>query len=512
MRKIVILFAVFVPWILASCYQDKGNYDYGFRTDITVDLDSSYTKVSLQDTLDIIVHPMPEDDYEYLWLLSGTSLDLDTLGTEPHLQWKVNMPQGQYDLYLQLTSKSDGYVRLFSSKLWVTSDYSDGWFVLKEQEGATELDFYSLKTDGGVVRNILVNAVGRKMSGQAGDMALVLGVYLPNPDNAFIQENLLWMNSTEDAWLLRVSDMSVYRDYSEMFYGDAPAERPIWCMAYGYRGNLICSGKDVFYANNQGFTTLQAGMPLEYKKEKEIGGYGFWDSYGGYYFYDEANQRFLAASSNGSAITFETKQDETGTYLVDVNNTGCSMLYMGINDPKNSKQAYALMKNETGENYVYILNVNQSLGWGVPYNPITEVWEMNSQYVNEATHFAIHASLPYIYYTDATGERIHYYDIIGNSEVTDAISFPSGEKVTFMKALFFKPTNGEGGFEQFVVATEKDGHYKIYLYDLPAGKPTTEPQILEGEGKVSSVQRISKTMSQNSSPLMSGNCGIGLFN
>lgn len=508
--KIRIIFLIgLVLTALGACYQDKGNYDYISRPDITVDLDSSYTVVALKDTLDITVNPSPNDEYEYLWLARGTRIEFDTLGKDAHLRWKVNLPQGQYDLYLQLTSKKDGYLRVFQSDLWVTSNYSDGWFILKEQNGETDLDFHSTSDSGEVIENILENAIGKKMHGRAGDMSLLTSRSLPNPEGSFIYENLLWMNSQDETWLVRTNDMSLYHDYSQMFYGEAPAEKPLWFMAYGYRGDLLCNKQGVYYGNNQGTSTLQFGMPLDYEKESEIGGYGFLDQIGGYYFYDEKNQRFLAASQTGSPLIFETKQSESGEFLVDVNNTGCSMLYMGINTPE-SERAYALMW-DGNRHYIYTLSVNGNISWAVPYNPIIDVKTLNNNKLNESTHFAIHASLPYIYYTDASGERVHYYDILGRSFVENAIELPAGEKVSFMKALFFKPANGEGAFDKFVVATEKDGHYKVYLYDMPAGKPTTAPQILEGNGKVSSIQRVCKTMTSFSSSKMSGNFGIGLF-
>ena len=511
MKKAIVLFFGLWVTMFYACYEDKGNYDYTEREEIYVDLAPSMTVESGVSVLDFTVNPTPAGEYDYLWLLqkNGVSFNFDTIGREQHLYWEANISEGQYTLYLKVTSQKDGYSRLFPMRIWATSDYSDGWFVLKGIDGMTDLDFHSAAS--GKIVDIFDRMLGGRMPGMAGDLSLSLGTsWQPEEGEARHGVNMLWACSSEDAWLVDFTEMVKLREWTDMFMDGQKDERPLFNMIWGYRGMLLCTDKNAYFVNNQGPIIGQFGLSFDLGTNGMMPGNSAIQCFDGYYLYDEKNQRFLAATnSGGSVITFDSEREDGQAPPKDVNATGCSMLYMGI-CKASDKEFYAVM--EDGNNrFVYTLSIPRWLFMGPYWNPIERVASVTGKKLNEATIFAIHSTKSYIYYNDASGERVHYYDVKANQEVTDVFHFP-GERITFMKALYYDAINANewDKFDKFVIATEKDGHYKIYLYEMVDGKPDTSNtlQVLEGEGSVSSVQRISKTMNNMISKFLPGNFGI----
>ena len=231
----------------------------------------------------------------------------------------------------------------------------------------------------------------------------------------------------------------------------------------------------------------------------------------GFYIFDRLNQRFIALTSNGREVTFLSERENGEPMLVDVNHTGTDLCYMGVNKC-DSEMFYAVMEDETAR-YIYTVNI-YPLYFGPYWNPISKVVSVSGKKLNEATLFAVHSTLPYIYYNDAAGDVVHYYDVAANKEVTNVLRFP-GERITFMKDLFYDATgnNVSESYDKFAIATEKNGHYKVYLYDMLNGRPdiSKNPEILEGEGWVSSMTRARKSMNAYTAKNVSGNFGVGMI-
>lgn len=69
------------------------------------------------------------------------------------------------------------------------------------------------------------------------------------------------------------------------------------------------------------------------------------------------------------------------------------------------------------------------------------------------------------------------------------MNIPANEKITYMEHVLYEfGTNIDIWFDYMVVATESNGKYKIYRYDVSGEnlKPTSEP-IISGDGCVKKV-------------------------
>ena len=508
MRNIIIfLICCCACNIFISCYEDKGNYNYTDRGDITLEgWEEKHTVISLSDTLDITPQLFHPEGYDYLWLLYNeqASFDYDTIGRDYRLVWPVNEPQGNYKLLLKVTARSDGYSQLFYANVVITSDFSNGWFVLKSQNGETDIDFFTLKAER--FTNLLSQSTGRKLTGEAQGISLAPNFALLNSSGEVTWgASILYVLSKEDCWMVNLADMSVIRDFSEMFFSSAmEKEKPKTLVAPDASAMYLFTDHNAHHANTQGSGTGQFGMAFNFKKDVETGNYAI-RKQPGTIFYDQKNFRFLGVTYSGTAIIFSEDPKVAGVIPpVLMNNTGCKMEYMGINKWA-SEFFYALMSNANKtEKYVYTMYAPEIPHWQAEdqrkmgeYNLIYAVDTLKAgSEITEATLFAISSNLPYIYCNTPSGNAVHYYDIKGKCMEKNIFPIPAGEKITYMKSWYYDASEEDGKFDKFVIATENDGHYKVYLYDLLAGKPhpDKEPQILTGEGAIKAIQPIRSSM------------------
>lgn len=518
-----ILWIVGVLFFCASCYDDKNDYNYTERENIEVQWEESYSRIGYNSMLEIDPQLTPKDEYEYTW-----RLDQDTISTDPVLAWPVNVPEGSYQLSLWVKSKTDGLPRTFYTRLFVTTYFSDGWLLAKTIDGQTDMDFVRSSSDK--VEDVLLHRVGHRMEGVRGNVTVAPGVTFVSPiTEEKATQNLCWLGSTKDAWVITLSDMTFQRDYATMFYDGEPDGMPLLCTYKGYGGACLLRKNSVYWLSSQGPTDWKY-IPkiLPDKQEPEFAN-SVVQCANVFYFYDQRNQRFLFGDGNCNIFAFVSERKDGMLPPVDVNHTGCRLCYMGVNkfyctssdapawDMNRTTYGnfYAVMKDDISH-YIYTVSVAANV-WSAPYyNPIEAVVEMKSEKVKEATRFAIHSSLPFIYYNDASGNMVHSYDILAGMERPNVITFPAGEKITFMKALYFDRMryldNSEDVFDKFVVATVQDGHYKVYFYDMDGYAPDTskQPEVFEGVGEVTSISRICKTIGTGTQ-YTSGNFGLGDF-
>ena len=152
--KIRYIFSVIIiSFLYASCYDDKGNYDYVDFTDVIIkDIEDSYNAVSFQDTLRITPDiELDHGQFEYLWMINeayvGTQyieIKWDTIGKEKTLVYPVSLPNGNYEITLKATDSETEYSVFYNTQLIVKTEFSLGFYVLKETEdGLTEVDLHT---------------------------------------------------------------------------------------------------------------------------------------------------------------------------------------------------------------------------------------------------------------------------------------------------------------------------------------------------------------------------------
>lgn len=497
---------VLFSYVLLSCYEDKGNYDYTGNEKITIEnIEEWYTKTAYQQILTIEpdVSSSLDGELEYTWYLYMNSYDnkADTISRTLDLVFPVDIPQGEYKLTLGVKNKKTLFTEYSSTRLSVVTDFSLGWYVQKEINGNTELDLH--KMTGEVSENLIEKTQDKLLSGKPISFN-VIGGFRTIIDNKQLTINALSLVSETDILLLSTIDMSLIYNHDNLFF------RPNSKDEKSYR--MFTNRKYVGYISTEGFyyQAMNApagsgkfGSPLKMSDGSQValGNHFIYtnSSYCSGMMYDDLNQRFLGLQYNGSFFKFSEKDASDKPMDDSPNGTGCKILYLGRNGASN--KASALLENVTTKKR-YIYNLNTSYMDKSNYcNPIIRdaVFEIPStSQINSSTLFCQNETISYLYY--ANGNKLSAFDNLKGIELSNIKSFGANETITSIQHLYWTaPFDLERNFDHLVIGTTNGDDYNIYLFNILAGQPDGEPvKVLKGKGRPNQVQFFTSVMNNAS--------------
>lgn len=159
MKKIRTICWVVTLVLLSSCYEDKGNYDYGNLNEVTIDqADARGTvSVSFGETVTlapIITSSRGEEGMKnltYSWVLDG-----EEISTEPKLEWKAERQTSGLDgnLIFTVTDTATDLEYVVIYTLEVIGKYDgDGIFILSKDRTDNKVKLHMLKEQSEVVDN-----------------------------------------------------------------------------------------------------------------------------------------------------------------------------------------------------------------------------------------------------------------------------------------------------------------------------------------------------------------------
>lgn len=504
MKKIINTFGfACLVLLLASCYDDKGNYDYHEIGEITIAaVEDEYEVISYRDILKIeprVTSTDPNDVFEYYWTLDKKPLrdedekkiKLDTISMEKNLNYAVELQQGFYNLTLYVRNQQTDFMVNKKVNLSVMTPFSRGFYVLKELEGNSELDFHLSDTEK--MENLLATRNNGAVKGKPVSLGMSFGYYYLNETSPEIQKaNTLNIFTEEDGLIVKVEDMSTVFTYKSMYYGEPPVgEKPYYMFSYGYGIGYATSAG--FYCNIQwGESSGGYGYPQVIDGNCSPSRYVISDGLSAYFF-DEKNGRFLSCDWNGEINPYLDKGAEGENKEFKPNNIGHKLIYLGRCGV--SKNAYAIFEDETdpGKRYLYTLTLNSHS----TANPIEEVEVIDPALnLHKATMFTCNESDVNVIYS-VVDNRIYAYDPTQKKETEiKPEKLVSGEEITCITHRFWKQKNDAAhNFSYLVIATHKDGKYKVYLYDLVGMQTYGAPMYLfEGTGKAVKLQYASPMM------------------
>ena len=139
--------------LLASCYEDKGNYDYDESiSDISVKLNQSYGVRKADTEMTYTINPEIKTDdgdksyLKYTWVMNTTSANSsrnDTIGHDESLTLTMdpNDPNFVYKYYIKLyvTDTRTNAKTMVPTTVEVGKPYTKAWMVLHEKDNHAEL-------------------------------------------------------------------------------------------------------------------------------------------------------------------------------------------------------------------------------------------------------------------------------------------------------------------------------------------------------------------------------------
>ena len=143
--------------MLASCFDDKGNYSYGPINEVSIrgfgNRDTTLSLLYLVDTLRIAANlecsmdrEVSDENYTWRWELEDKQNFHKKIIAETRLlEFPMNVTPGKYELHLRVKDKHTGIVQSVSEPLNVELTYSKGLLVLGDREnGDVQLDMVAL--------------------------------------------------------------------------------------------------------------------------------------------------------------------------------------------------------------------------------------------------------------------------------------------------------------------------------------------------------------------------------
>lgn len=138
MKKYITL--LLPAMLFASCFDDKGNYDYHEINATTIEkLPESYTvfadvgTLSIDPAVSMTLNDPDDPRFEYLWIATGQSTgSVDTIGRTRKLDWTARLPMQIYALRLRVIDKQTGIVEKAATKLTLTAYHTRGLMLIGE--------------------------------------------------------------------------------------------------------------------------------------------------------------------------------------------------------------------------------------------------------------------------------------------------------------------------------------------------------------------------------------------
>ena len=492
MRTLYIICFFLLTGGIVGCYEDKGNYTYTELLEIKVDSVKQFypNYLSSIDTLYIEPKVGPADlEYDYVWSVYENNVQgfvppVDTISRTCELSYPVTLKPGSYTLLFSVTEKKSGIFRIVRSNLTVGTALTIGWYVLKSQEGYSDLDVFG--EEGKIENVIAVNNNGVKLKGDA--VATTFSARYSAWDESsqnYINTSAVFAASGEGLVSLRLNDGTIIREDNDFFYEPTPIAPTTFyvtirdvCLFNNKRAYII-SGMS---SNSGRFPVSKGGVYelspyyVSYRMDNLV--------------FDELSSSFkgLGANSN-SIINLQDKGPVDTIPLPPVNNLESDLLYMG---PGPNSSAWALLKKQQEEFYV-MRNMNGNLS--SPYkNPSLrcDTLDLDLKMLH-AEKWASNRNNNIVYFV--RGNIIYSCNLDANYQEKVQMELPVGERVSYMEQV--KLNSSTKTFDHIVVATYDENNYKVYLFNVQAGNLQSNPEVLKGTGKVGDVVYVYNTTSSD---------------
>lgn len=159
MKTIRILTVALAVTLFASCYEDKGNYDYHAINEVTIEGVPERMEIDRLETLTITpqfegtLYGQDEDRYTYEWQLGK-----NVISTDKVLNYEVTNSTGSYTLRLSVIDKDNGTRAFAVTNLVVNSSTSsDGILVVSNQNGVADLSYLRLDKENANFSSMFYN-------------------------------------------------------------------------------------------------------------------------------------------------------------------------------------------------------------------------------------------------------------------------------------------------------------------------------------------------------------------
>ena len=465
MRLQYILFCLGL-FVVASCYDDLGNYDYHEINEIKVvgGIAEEYSAYTMVDTLKIQPELSFSQDsattgrFEYAWSITPATLGVGKttkISDQRDLVYPVNLPRATYILTFGVKDKETKVEWSTKTYLNVTTLFTNGWLMLGEKDGHAALDMVSISTLGDtmVITDVLKNSGLPPLKGPRKMISInyrenpswpwMNGCFLMTDDGTFEMDRVSMTSDVSTNMRGSVYDPEISSDFagSDMLQSS-------------YCRYLI--GDNKLYINNSLSSSGTFGNPAnKYDKYSTtyfkvfpeiIWGGSSWGAYlsGSQMIYDMDGKRF--AKFKNTSVNCDTLPDNAGDPYTWKTGNDMIALFNSKFLSSGSQTSYAVMKSPDNRYYLYSFQPALSAGpkKGNKYD-ITSLPD-----IAQATKFAFSDRYPYMLYV--VGAKLYACEFLSSGITHKELDGFGTDPITM---LYFD-TYKEYGKDVFYVATYND--------------------------------------------------------
>lgn len=474
----------------ASCYKDKGNYEYIGVNKISIVDPRTTAPISIRqgDTLKLtptITQSLEpnEDSLSYRWTVyandPGTTLaapeilldstrNLTRVITDPPFTLGI-----EYKIIYRVFDKKTGVSSLIIYTIKIDNEFSQGWMFLEDKGGTGDLSM--LLPSGKLITNVYSDRnknspLGKPVKLEIPPLSSITDDLSPSGRRIYI----LYENGGLE---LNYQTMLKKFDYNHLFFTPPPVVKPeiLTWVSSSTATPPTSSSLGVAINNGLVHSNLVGGFPGSKKwGERLLSGPGGDLNYktapfvaGGTSYvavvYDNTNKRFaFVPTSTGVTATylnpFPASASNPATF--DMNNVGMTMLFM---DSANVVREYnAIMKDNS--NAPYLLRFKTVATVAAPVITLQKT-AMNAPEILNMTSAAGVTNSPHIFY--GAGNQLYRYETTSNTTVP-VLAYNAGENVTKI----------ESRGSVLLVATWNGNAGTVYFYDLsPTGAHTLSKTV-----------------------------------
>jgi hypothetical protein len=491
--------AILLAIVLASCINDKGNYTYLTREQVmplhVTNINKEYSLLAGQPfTLAPVVEGIDDpQNHEYLWCIYGVGLNRtgqkDTIGRQPALDYRVNLPSGTYQITYTITNKTTNLRVSTNIGIRVITDFSSGWFITKDQDNITDIDL--VNDEGRTFTNLIQSLNGSGIPGKAIKTTYVPGGYnyvQNNPDGTVTPLNnqkIFFVITETELAVISADNIKRYATFDQSFYETPDTKAPRDVLVGSTCANLLNNGKlhemPIAYANAARF-----GAPLI--GSADIAPYFFRHTARGYLAFDRQTSTFMVSTFWQPSLRPLTDEP---TSIIPSNNMEHDLLYMQEQAAYYTltRRGLALFKHRpTGTYHGAILDDN----WMNYKNPIITFVQVPdaSAGITTATIRAVNNINDVLYYSDG-GNTIGLYNITNGLEKPAIITYQPGETIAAIEHVTYHVTiNATPSPDCLAVLTNKDNKWTLHLHHFigyTADVEKTPYQTYTGDGNARDI-------------------------
>jgi hypothetical protein len=539
---------------MTSCYKDKSNIGLKTINEFTINgIEKNYRDfIYGKDTLKInpnIVSSKKNQEYTYLWYIYKSNitsgiLKIDTICHKKNLVYPIKKDENKdiefisvgnsYVLIFEVKNKETEVIELKKTKFSVLTKMSKGWYILKDNNSATEIDFFykydfSKKTQNMLSENsILIHGKPLSLSflkdlntGTGVPSTCVVAVtdknisFIKINDNKGILKEMLDYNTlfkpqpanrSPIAFITQKTGKQFAINDNKLYACDFIYNYSMWGTALTYFGNPVSTPQGGTEYNN--LKLSKRFLPFQGKAvffDKESSSFLYYDRFELKFFPDKIDILNENWEKIGTKILKPNKKLEADIIYAGKKKIIKDRYGIVVNIPN----SIAILKERSSQKlllYHFKFTV-KSLRSPVSADPVFKIDTILANHeLAKADKYAINKNADFLYYVK--NNEIKYYDL--NYKQTQLLyTLPAGEKVTYMhhakyevrKLLSKEAIDEDHWFNKLVVATYSSGKYKVYLFDIleqNEQKLNNNPIILEGNGRVVDALYISPSLNHAS--------------